>query len=389
MAAEFKKNRIPDPGDIVVPGFSDLFLRLSAVTFLVAPLSDEEISLLLTAMAKFLPYYRSIIEQLLMERINTESLAIWLRFKASGDANVVGFYAKYNNSEYFKLAYEMGERYHSAFALGKNSSSSKFARDYGEGVRGAAKEDYSTETLKFLEGACHAGNPDAYNVLIPYFLEYKKDYTMSIKLICERLLLGPRLSDRTISWYSECEHFMKTVFFSQVFGYIETLPIAKAWLAQVCATYIAVEEQILIKQMMRHHYVYEEQEGVCWEKMEYTHHKEFLTGILTQIVADFGREGLKMITDYYSESNNKMLTAEILLFLGTCMVSSDHTSESYLIKDDKEAFQMVLQAAELGNRSAYKLLTQSNPMFDRDEIMCDLFRELSLNKSSLQPIGNI
>jgi len=379
MAAEVKEfvfdwRRTPNIGSITV-----LRERFAAPTFRVAAMTNSELTALMEWIASAKPYHRAMLEQFLVERLSGDWVVIWSRFKGSTDGNTLAFYARYYRSQgdseevdripYFKQAYALGERYHSAFALAENSTRTERFHDMFD-----MREDfYSAEAVKFLEEACSAGNPDAYIILIDYFRLFRKDCMMAANLMLKRIGLGERLAE--CSDYSEgIERFRLDKYNLGVFSAaIDSLPNAEKLLGAVGATYIAIEEQIASKVMDQYPLRYEEKFG-GWEESEFNSHSQFLVVIMSSIIEKFGGIGLKMITDYYTVLNNSVLTAEILLFVANFQVA-----KVYVIMDHAEAFKMVFRSAKLNNRSAYKFLTRDRPSNERQIVMCNKFRHLALS----------
>ncbi|AYV82428.1 MAG: hypothetical protein Hyperionvirus1_7 [Hyperionvirus sp.] len=415
----------PDVTGITVAGFVRLRARLAAVAFLVSALTNPELCLLMAEIASLKPYYRGIIEQYLVQRMNAEpnSLLVWRRFKKSKDGNMVAFYSKYYDTRkvsgirqddddfvrgdaepHHERAWKLGERYHTAFAMLQKSTKLKQAYEYyRKEMRDSKEEPYSEGALALLKEACRAGNPDAHVVLIEYLM-YKKDYATARSIMSNRILLGERFQDWSIR-SSNYQFRLREYSFGHFFDDVKSLHDARKVLEEVSAVYIGVEGQIESKLMDRSHFTHEVEQGSCcnpdtesWEESEFTWHSQFLSKALATISEKFRSVGQKMITDYCEEKKIPVLTGEIQFFLANSEVDSEspypqkesfddeedyyeavkewHALRSYITKDDEAAFRMVAHAVKLGNHSAYKFLTDNKPNTERQKMMCNKFRAL-------------
>ncbi|AYV84066.1 MAG: hypothetical protein Hyperionvirus16_41 [Hyperionvirus sp.] len=372
---QFDKFATPDISGVSNPAFIDLATRLGALTFMVSELSNSEICGLLTQIAALKPYYRGIIEQFLVQRMNAAGLGAWQRFKDSKFANALAFYAKYFNQKNilgfeslnilksdvhacYEEAHARGERYHSSLALGLALSG-----EYVEEIRKDESPPFLSKQLTLLREASDAGNLTANIILIGY-LRFEKNVPAVINLMSKRLVLGPRF----YAGKSDSEELLQNLEYTT--DICEFVPCDEKLLDVASMAFISTEGQISSNVLTRSYYTYRtiREDGEYWEKTEYTAHAQFLLKVLGNIIKEFGPiRGLKMITDCYTQKNNNVLTAEILLFLAT------------VEPDEEKAYGMILQAVKLRNRSAFKFLTTEAPSNDRQKKMCEKYREFCIS----------
>ncbi|AYV84559.1 MAG: hypothetical protein Hyperionvirus29_12 [Hyperionvirus sp.] len=419
----FDSAAIPNFDEIHVPQVNSLIARLSVLSFVVSTLTDEQLCVLLAEIASLLPYYEAIIDQLLVKRINAE-IKIWNRLKNMKNKHTVVFYARYFNHDeiselkgtekpkcekirYFILGHDLGERRHASAALAVNSMK---IRAKHKTSADSKKEILSSRIVKgFLKEASNAGNPSSGLILFPYFMR-NGETREAMNLILQRILFGECFTFRYLSCLDEITKGKNIIrdklidnFISDCIKTISTVEDAQMILEATSSTFIKVEALIESGRMDRFHYVCKEPEDqaahmvkagvITWTREQFTDHARCLKMILEEIIRTFGAaEGMKIIIAYSSALNNKVLIAEIDLFLGTYF-SSDYlamddekdweANKIFAVADDTKAYNMVLGAALAGNLSAYEYLTQKyDPIDRRHKFMYNKFRALALHARS-------
>ncbi|AYV82853.1 MAG: hypothetical protein Hyperionvirus2_221 [Hyperionvirus sp.] len=385
MAAEVKRFVFnaaftpPDLSCITVEGAISLIDRLSSVEFVVSALTDGEFMRLIGEIVLLPSYHRGLVEHLLVQRIDDElkAKAIWERLMKSEDGNTIAFLAQYCDSdkivgfdkrEYYVKAYAKGERYYSTFGLAKNSVS--FETMFKSGIMlndtESKKDVYTEATIQLLKEGVLAGNRSCHHILQCYLGKSGDDFLIMIDLKAKELLIGKHFSG--VANFQESKSFFDMVEPKNVPTTVQKL------LESSVASYIAVENKIESKQMDRF-YFRRENAYSSWEKREMVDHKEFLKLGLQLPAELLGKEGIKMINDY-PRFSHKGLTAEILFFLGTYIPEIDPID--YVTENVDEAYNMVVEAAQLGNVSAYKFLTTPEFTSERQKIMYEKFRTRAL-----------
>ncbi|AYV80792.1 MAG: hypothetical protein Harvfovirus6_42 [Harvfovirus sp.] len=279
-------------GDITVPSVLSLIDRLSKLTFDIAALTPEQINHLLLEIDALRPYYRDLISQLLIQRINAHRSysTIWATFKDSSDANAIAFFAQYHKflpplsdnikQIHFTRAYGRGERYHSAYFF---ATSSTFLSTLE-----------SKEKLNFLRESSLAGNPDA-SLLLYHDLAYNEQTDNTLFDIFSHLLtLGPTFTDL---------NSLHNAHYGILVSEIKESNPTYALKVLKCASniFLSVEHQIESKQIDPHPY----ERGPP--------HKMFLTKTLNCIIKIYPESAEEMIAIYCTTKNNPRLTAQIQL----------------------------------------------------------------------------
>ncbi|AYV81471.1 MAG: hypothetical protein Harvfovirus36_2 [Harvfovirus sp.] len=390
---------IPDFSEIRVPKVKALIARLTAKSFVFGDLTHDELCVLMGEIASLLPYYEMIIDQIVLQRLNAavESAKIWDRLKKMPNGHAVAFYARYfdptragalkgskklewsDKFPFFCVAFGLGERRHSAMALALNSMN----RDNRD----------SDVALKYIKEACLAGNPNTCPMLFSFFFRKQvEERSQIMDLVSRLLMLGERFLFRYISGLDniiEGKYLAQDVvldqFISDYIRSIDTLEDAQTMLEFCARTFIKVESLIESGEMDRFHFelnrVDREEK---WKLNQFKDHACCLEETLERIIKIFGEDGQKMIISYSSGLNNKALTALIDFSLGSYFASAfaalddDEDWEAkkvYAIKDDTDAYNLVLAAALAGNFSAYEYLTEKpNPLNQRRKFMYNQFR---------------
>ncbi|AYV84703.1 MAG: hypothetical protein Hyperionvirus34_27 [Hyperionvirus sp.] len=394
MAAAEVKANIPSLTEVTVPRVLSLIDRLSESKFHINALTDAELHLLIHEIASLRPYHRGIIEQLLTLRIEADPKyeEIWRRLQTSKDGTTLAFYAECftirvytemalkdkarNRTQAYTEAYELGERYYSPVAIATSMPIFQ-TKPWLYPSDAKSKDPSQIEMLKLLNESVSAGNPFAHMLLIHCFASKldDPDGTTVMNLFAKRLLLGP-----CFTAFPSDDYPIGDIYFYSITNNIKTLTDAVKVLECAANVYIGVEHQLQSKQLDRVYYEKEQTYGGGytseprpWKQKELTDHTKFLTRTLEKIIEEFGKDALKIITPYYTILNNNVLTAQILFFLATTELKVGG-SPTHIIEPFLEAFEMVRKSHSIGNLSAHKFLTSSDPSSQRQIQMCAIYQ---------------